>query len=366
MEGQRKFGRPRKPYITSWGEHIDRLRRRVSDGRWKNVETRETWVEPDERRAVARFREWQARQESAVVKMPAGSFKSLSEFEQAINQPNAELTLTLLAQGSPTGAVDFRTPTAALWAWFREQLIARPHWVAEMAGIPEAARLADLPKCGPSPTLESIGELNFAKAGITDHEREKNRLFWKEFGQAVLVNTVRELTSEILAAYYDAVLAAGMSATYVKHRFGKVKTILNFAKKRGLDANDLRHALDCCAVLVTPNSTTLNPHPISREDFHRLLKAADAEMKAMLLLALNCCMYGHEVVSLEWADVNFANRVLITDRSKTGVTRIAVLWERTIKALEVLPRKREHIFVGARGAPANALLAELIRRETGR
>jgi hypothetical protein len=99
-----------------------------------NQETGETWVEPDERRAVARFRDWQARQENAIVKMRAGPFDSLSQMVQAIEQPNAQFTITVPAKGLPTGSVDFSTPAAPLWTWLREQLIERPYWVAEMTG----------------------------------------------------------------------------------------------------------------------------------------------------------------------------------------------------------------------------------------
>lgn len=56
MKSQKaKASWPRKPYRTSWGEHINGLRQR-RDGRWVIVETGKTYVEPDERMAVVRFR----------------------------------------------------------------------------------------------------------------------------------------------------------------------------------------------------------------------------------------------------------------------------------------------------------------------
>ena len=53
-------GRHSKPYRTSQGEEIQGLYH-CPDGRWRIVATGERFTEPDETRAVAKFQEWQSR-----------------------------------------------------------------------------------------------------------------------------------------------------------------------------------------------------------------------------------------------------------------------------------------------------------------
>lgn len=60
------MARPQEPYQTSWGEVIPGLYR-CSDGRWWFNAMKKKFTEPDERRAVARFR---AEVQPATVDVP--------------------------------------------------------------------------------------------------------------------------------------------------------------------------------------------------------------------------------------------------------------------------------------------------------
>ncbi len=158
-----------------------------------------------------------------------------------------------------------------------------------------------------------------------------------------------------MAGYYDKVMNAGYSQTYIKHRFGKVKTILNHAAKRGVAPDEVASALAYCRILVPPRANGTDPHPISKQDFQRLLKSADRQWKAMLLLCLNACMYGSEVAVAEREEVDLTAGTLIADRPKTGVTRVAVLWDRTVQALRQLrsvkTNHQPYLFVSQAGGP---------------
>ena len=48
-------------------------------------------------------------------------------------------------------------------------------------------------------------------------------------------------------------------------------------------------------------------------------------MKAMLLLALNCCMYGREVASLNWSDLDLQKGVLNSERNGIELNIVRVL-----------------------------------------
>lgn len=333
-----KIGRPRQPYRTSWGEHINGLRQR-RDGRWVIVETGKTYVEPDERMAVVRFRLWESANNKQKVLM---STEALMEINFK-HQPNGKYrisTKTLPTQGYV--ALD------ELWAWFREQLISRPEYVAERVGIPAVARLADLPKPVLSPTLKAIGQLYQDKSQCKRKQRRQAELFWQDFVKWMKshdVTTLRQLTTARVADYGDEKKSAaedkghgnGGSAKYLKTRFMTIRGVVNFARKRGEHPEDVRHALDCCAVLQAPRKCcTRDPHPIARRDYHVLLNhVAEPRMRSLLLVMLNLCMYPSEALALDWGELDLDKRTVVTDRQKTSVIRVGVLWQRTIEALKV-------------------------------
>lgn len=338
MAGTRKRGRPHKPYRTTDGQYINGLRRR-KDGRWVIVGTGKTFVEPDERRAVLRYQRWEAEQqrESIVdLSVPVEMFQSRAGVEAAME---AGAMVSGYADG--TYGVEVGVPEPVLWDWMRKQLIERPEHAARQTGIAEVARLADLPPSQPSPTLASTGKLYFEKAPVQRKQRRQMQLFWDDFCRWMKkqgVETLRQLTPALCAEYGDHVQTHGDSPKYVRNRFGGIRAILNFARRRGLHPADVRHALDCCAVLVAPRqSVTRDPQPISREVFSRLLACAETpRMRGFLLSMLNLCMYPGEALNLDWDEVNLERQVVVTSRSKTGVIRVGVLWDRTAEVLASL------------------------------
>lgn len=79
-----------------------------------------------------------------------------------------------------------------------------------------------------------------------------------------------------------------------------------------------------------------NPNPISQSDLEAILKASEKHPRhyAAWLLMLNCALYPSEAVALNWGEIDLDKKTLVTDRGKTTVVRIAVLWDRTVDALE--------------------------------
>ena len=338
-----KPGRPRKPYRTSWGEHISGLRKR-GDGRWQIVDTGETFTEQDERLAVIRFRQWEANRENQKVLLSTEALVEINFKHQESGEYRIS-TKTLQAMGWVT--------ESELWAWFREQVISRPEYVADQVGIPELARLADLPKQVPSPTLKSIGQLYQDKAEVQRKQRRQVQLFWNDFAKWMAshkVTTLRGISPALVAEYADAtkartkgtVVGQGGSAKYLKNRFTTIRGVINFARKRGEHPTDVRHALDCCAVLQAPKRTgSKDPHPIDPEDFRKLLgKAKDPRMQAFLLVMLNLCMYPSEALALDWGELDFDKFTVVTRRNKTSVIRIGVFWPCTIDALKAIRPKQ--------------------------
>lgn len=311
-------------YRTTWGTRVEGLSRKA-DGRWRVAVSGETFVEADERLAIARFH--------AMTKKE--SYDGGAKLESSVNE---------------NGTLFFKAETdeAAFWAKVREEIIMRPEYVAKMTGIEQIAYLTDIKKPTPSVTLEDLGELYATKVGLTPNEASRSRLFWKEFTKAVAVPTVRDIDHDAIARYEGVVQSGGYAPKSKLHRYRKIRTIFAHAIKRGRAIVECRRALDCTAMLEVKDATPLDPRPIKADDFWTMhntaTKADDSVFAAMLLMALNCCLYPGEAAAIKWEEVDLKAGELVTSRPKTGVSRVAVLWPETVKALEALPRRGEYVF----------------------
>jgi integrase len=234
----------------------------------------------------------------------------------------------------------------AFWPWLTRLILDKPKLVASRTGIEEIGYLSQLTKPAPSPTLVEVGRVFFDRTDLSDKELQKCRSTWAEFTAAVGVSTLRELHPELVAAWGQRVRKQDLAAKTVYHRFNRIKTVLNHFRTTGRCIDDVRHAVDCCAVLKAPETTSLDPHPISRGDFTELLHAAgEGEGQALLLTALNLCLYPIDVARLRWGELDLKRGVYHAKRGKTKVARCAVLWSRTTGALEKVVPQEDDDFV---------------------
>ena len=347
-----KRGRPQAYHRTAWGENIQGLTR-LTDGRWKvsGGPTPIKFTEPDERLAVARFRKIEAarigaeRVMLAVGNANVHAIQPLGLVKKALN-PRIEIRIPRDHTQGVTVSHSF--DTAEAWAWFREQLLSRPQFVAQRIGIEQLGYLGDIKRPAPSMKLAELGDLYAAKPGLSTNEVGRSKLFWKEFIKGVGVETVGEITHDNLARYEKHLQGGKYAPKSILHRYRKVRTILAYAIKRGRAVEECRRALDVTAMLEIKDHTPLDPKPISLEDFwaiHGAAEAAEDEtFAAMMLVALNCAMYAGEVAALKWDEIDLKAGTLVTRRPKTGVSRVAVLWPETVKAIKALPRQGDFLF----------------------
>lgn len=296
------------------------------------------WVEPtreqlfrssDRETAIRQFWEWENARNPERVRLTHVVPEALTEYQLDIDSP-------------------------VFWAKVEELLKTDPKSFAERVHEPRIAWLDDLRPPEPSPTLDSLLETYLEKKRFrTDHERSVSKLFWNHFTEIVGVRTVRELSKNIVAGYADKIVAQyertddeKKSQTWVKHRFGKVKAILRFALKRSDESAmaDISRALSYCQLFEVPPAPDPDPRPIDPADFQKLHDAADDLDKALMLFALNCCMYAEEV---QYAKAKWLKGDKLSGyRYKRGkIPRIAVLWPRTLEALaKVLEHDRTTVF----------------------
>lgn len=355
----KKRGRPSIPYRTSWGENIDGLSN-PQPGRWRILATGQRFTQHDERMAIAYFRKLTGPNTVKIFasveprmngnRREGPTMVAINKFHDALMEGRTPPQVTAGATGA---TLSYELDSDVVWAWLGQQLREKPAYVAQRVGIEQIGYLSDLPKPTPSPTLIEVGELYFNKAKVTPNWLAKSKIFWREFCASVGVTTLRELTPELIADYRDSILDNDFSPTYARQRFGAIKTILKFPTvDRLIWVEDCSRALGYCVMLKKPAKKKPQPRPISPANFAALLLAADPQMQALLLLALNACMYLGEVIELKWFDIDFETGILSTHRNKKEqIVRVAVLWPETLAALNRLPRLTDTIFLSADGDP---------------
>jgi integrase len=85
------------------------------------------------------------------------------------------------------------------------------------------------------------------------------------------------------------------------------------------------------------------------KQIQRLLDNADIQMKAMILLGLNCGFGCTDCAELKWENIDLANSRVIFPRGKTGIRRNLTLWHETIQALQCVPKRGEIVFYTVKG-----------------
>ena len=320
----------RKHYVTSWGETIVGLTK-STDGRFRPVgHSSPAWSGRDEAKAIHKFRLWQGSQQE--------NGEPLDDDDYGIHH-------------GPT------LEGKAYWSrYFHELLVRDPRQAAIELDDERLTRLNELGAREPSLPLAEMGEsYRNKKPPLSPDWRRKAKLFWDEFCGITRAETVRDVTPDDLAQYGDEIHGREMSPTYAGHRFGLVKYVLNHALKRGKDTDQLQRVLTLCKMLETPRKNGTDPQPISPEHFNALLDAAPLKWKAVLLLSLNAALYPSEVAAVESKHVNLDKRTLVMDRGKTGIPRVAVLWQRTVDAIRAYQaearHQSSHLVVGRTGQP---------------
>lgn len=373
-----KRGRPLKVHRTSWGDQIPGLTR-LKDGRWRMSGVDQvTFTEPDERLAVARFLQMKAERDRPkfvhAEALPARKTRNgIAETMLALAPPTtpgpAEILITVsLPDGGPDFASDVTVSKAIstepeFWAVVRRELLDRPQYAAARTGIEWIAYGPELKRPAPSAKLSALIDAYTAKPKLSPNELSRSKLFWKQFVRAVGVERIGEVGHEQVIAYERVILGAGLAAKSIHHRFSKVRTVVAYGLKRGIDIAGCRQALDALAMLEVKDAHPIDPRPIGVADFWAIhgkaLEAEDHVFAAMMLTAANAAMYGGEVASMKWSEVDLKAGTYVGRRPKTKISRVAVLWPEVVEALGKIERREcvDYIFnTSRRSFTSNAVV----------
>ena len=161
-------------------------------------------------------------------------------------------------------------------------------------------------------------------------------------------------------ARYRASFPATWGPIRINSEITKLSVVLNFAYEAELVDKPIRTGPNFKRVSQKKqrlHRATKTKKLFSAADLHRMVDAATVQMKAMILMGINCGYGNADVGRLQIDDIDFGKSWIGGLRQKTGVERAAWLWPETKKALrdaiearyDNLPASLEgHVFVTKR------------------
>jgi len=157
---------------------------------------------------------------------------------------------------------------------------------------------------------------------------------------------VSEVSTMDLQLYRKRLIATGKALNTVNNRITAVKSMYHW----GLENEVIDVAPRLRAIKKT--APKKNERPIFTDaQINKLLETASEQMKAMILLGLNCGFGCTDCAELRWKHLDLKNGRVSFPRGKTGIRRNLPLWPETIQALKALPRRGELVFCTKRGNP---------------
>ena len=363
------IGRRRHPdYVTTWGEKLPGIYM-GKDGRLRPQGLSKPAYGGDEKLAAHKIKMWMLKNNPSETAPKAASEVSAMTPRDYDGWVSKGRTLGAAALDDPDGHL------AAIYTErerIRTLILTNPKQAATELRIPY---LADYPATPTKPQF-TLTEL---LAEYLKHKRNKRRqplqakykanlsTWWTDFLERIgNPRYARDISRSSIAQYYREIGNATVkdpntgkqvpaSPAYIKSRFATVKALLQYGIDFTDDHKDYRAALDCCGILAAPTQEA-QPDPITPEHFSALLNVARPRDKAILLLGLNLAAHGGEVATIRMSEIDLNAKTYVADRNKTGIPRVAKLWDRTVQAVREYRAtdKRNHsdyLFVSQRGRP---------------
>jgi len=155
-----------------------------------------------------------------------------------------------------------------------------------------------------------------------------------------------DLTVEAFASWKMSPKDRGYSTESINHYLGAVRAIFRFAS----DTELLDKPPRLERVQDESRKGRARKPLYNAEDIGALLDKADEQLKAMILLALNCGFGPKDIHDLTWDHID-SDRVTL-QRSKTGISQTCMLWPETRELLaEIRLHRQQHTAEGRKPAP---------------
>jgi len=218
---------------------------------------------------------------------------------------------------------------------YYEQASALHAGTSEPALLPDRLTLEDL--CN----LYLDHQLGRAQAGEIrerQYHEQKPRLraFADFIGRGRLV---REIKTIELLNYRKKCIEDRRAPVTINNELAIIKAVFHWAEQSEIIERGPR--LD--AVKKIPRKKVAR-QTFTPDDIRQLLAAANVQMKAMILLGLNCGFGPTDCAELQWENLDLGAGRVHFPRPKTGVDRNFILWPQTVEALKAVPVQGEFVF----------------------
>ena len=196
---------------------------------------------------------------------------------------------------------------------------------------------------------------------FADYFRDCERLV-KFFGRNRAVESITRDDLKKLRAY----LARGVKPQTLNGRIGVTRSILKFAYDEELVEKPIRFGKDLKRpdkrVLRRSQAESGRTHFLAGE-IRTLLEAAPPQLKAMILLGINCGLGNTDIAKLPANCIDLEHGWIDYSRPKTGVERRCPLWPETVEAVKAVvergslqpacqrPKSAGLLFVTRKGNP---------------
>lgn len=134
------------------------------------------------------------------------------------------------------------------------------------------------------------------------------------------------------------------SANTINNRITAVKAMYNWALNNEVISNSPNLKVINKITKIKQEKLTF-----TMEQIQKILNIADTQIKAMILLGLNCGFGCTDCAELKWKNLDLENMRVNFPRGKTGIGRNLVLWPETVEALKEISKNGELVFHTAQG-----------------
>ena len=290
----------------------------------------------DDTEAIFKFLQWEAKRKGdtfSTAEKPdynkglkgKGSITFTEKFHRLIEQ--YDIPYKQIIEGIEVKQIDI--PDSYVWDRARYLLLSNSFEAERKLNLPGIADFLNNPNYKEPLTLEEIGNLYFNRKlkPLKIQELTDSQRWWKQFCDIVNVDNVRQITLELINRYQQTIHKMAennkYSPTYIQHRLDKIKTIFRNVLRTSENIDDTKKVLDYCLKFHYLNKVNTNPTPIDKDDFIKLLDAADKKLKAILLLSACCGLYPEDIADIKKTDIDLNKRTLIMYRKKTNRLRTA-------------------------------------------
>lgn len=173
----------------------------------------------------------------------------------------------------------------------------------------------------------------------------------RTFGKTRLVD---DLAADDFEALRDA-MARQWGPVRLGNEIQKIRTVFKYAFESGLIDRPVRYGPQ----FKKPSASVLRRHRAQQgaklfaaADIRRMIDAADPQLRAMILLGINCGFGMADCGRLPMRVLDLETNWIDFPRPKTGIARRCPLWPETVAALQA--------WLGIRAEPKNAAYSDLV------